>query len=84
MLVFQILLECFSIEMWTFGPSIKFLSPFDFLSRRSAYVFITNCCLNGHWYISLIVLNISSKVTHNSQNVYGHLTLNEMYINLFD
>ena len=82
MVVYQFSLDFFSIEMGALGPSIKFLWSFGFLSWLSAYVFITNSCLNGHVYISAIVLNILEKLIHDCQNVCGCLTLNEMYIKL--
>ena len=67
MVVFQFSLDCLSIEIWAFGPRIKFLWSFGFLSWLSAYVFITNCWLNGHVNISVIVLNIMDKLIHDSQ-----------------
>ena len=82
MVIFQFSLDFFSIEMRAFGPSIKFLWSFGFLSWLSAYVFITNSCLNGHVYISVIVLNILDKLIHDCRNVCECLTPNEMYIKL--
>ena len=55
---------------------------FCFLSWLSTYVFITNCELNTYAYILEIVLHILDKIIHDSQNVCGHLTMNEMHIKL--
>ena len=44
------------------------------------YVFITNCGLNV--YILEIVLDILDKLFHDSLNLCGCLTLNEMHIDL--
>ena len=64
------------------GPHITFLWSFGFLSWSSPYVFITNCGLNEYAYILEIVLDILDKLIHDSQNICGCLTLNEMHINL--
>ena len=86
-------LNKYSYSNWkTIYPRLKFIhllkkywstckSSFDlfyFLSWFSTYVFITNCGLNGYVYISEIALDILSELIHDSQNIYGCLTLNEM------
>ena len=59
-----------------------FLSSFGSLSWLVTYAFISNCGLSGCVYILEIVLDILGKLNHNSWNVCGCLTLNEMHIEL--
>ena len=59
-----------------------FLWSFGSLSWLSTYVFISNCGFSGYVYILEIVLDILGKFNHNSWNVCGCLTLNEMHIEL--
>ena len=58
----------------------KFLWSFGFLSWLPTYAFITNCGLNRHVYISVIVLDILGKLIRVSQNVCGCLALNEFSV----
>ena len=59
-----------------------FLWSFGSLSWFSTYVFISNSGLNGYAYIFEIVLDILGKLNHDSWNICGCLTLNEMHIEL--
>ena len=70
------------IHLKSNGPSIKVPLVFRFLSSLSTYVFMINFGLNGYVYILDIVLDILDKLIHDSRNVCGCLTLNEMHIEL--
>ena len=59
-------------------------SSFDLLVSYYGFqlVFVTNCGLSGYVYIFEIVPDILDKPIHNSRNVCGCFTLNEMHIEL--
>ena len=59
-------------------------SSFDLLVSYNDFqlMFITNFGLNVYVYMLEIVLNILEKLIHDSRNVCGYLTLNEIHIEL--
>ena len=63
------------------GPHIE-VSFICFFYHDFLLVFITDCGLNRYVYILDIVLGILDKLIHDSQNICGCLTLNEMHIKL--
>ena len=64
------------------SPRMKVPLIFWFLIMTFNLCFITNFGLNVYVYMLEIVLNILEKLIHDSRNVCGCLTLNEIHIEL--